>query len=384
VIPSGHKLSYFVSGPTPAHFLVTYLPDRCAPKVKMGKRKFAVEVIVKAKVEEVKEEEEGEDEDLIREEKYLLQNPPPSFGNLLSGFAFSGSSSSQAARIALTPQPTPSENPPPTSRSLRSRGPPSVRREARPAAEPSSVPTRAKNKRPKHTGYAPPSTYAHLPPLPDTLEENLICVFIGINPGLTTARIGHSFANPTNLFWPLMHSSGCTPDRRLPPKMDRKLPELYSLGLTNIVERPSKDTAELSKEELLAGVAVLEDKIQRYKPDAVCFVGKVVWEAVFKVRNGRGIRKGEFEWGWQEGIRFGKEAGGREGEGGGRWGGCRVFVVPSTSGLVAAYGPEFKRALWKRLGDWVQIRRRERGENAPKVLEPAGGSGEVSLLRIER
>ena len=380
----------------------------------MSKRKFAVavEILVKAKVEEGREEE-GEDEDLIKEEDEDLikeedeglikeeeedfiegededfiededenfieeddppQNPPPSFGGLLSRFTFSGSNSSKAPKIALTPHPTPPENstspenPPPTSRNLRSRGPP-AEREMMPAAGPSSAPARAKKKRPKHTGYAPPSTYAHLPLLPDTLEEGLICVFIGINPGLTTARIGHSFANPTNLFWRLMHSSGCTPDRRLPPQMDRRLPELYSLGQTNLVKRPSKDTAELSKEELLAGVAVLEEKMRRYKPEAVCFVGKVVWEAVFKVRNGRGIRKGEFDWGWQEGIRFGKRAEGWEGEGEveGRWEGCRVFVVPSTSGLVAAYGPEFKRALWKRLGDWVQIRRRERGENAPRV-----------------
>lgn len=161
--------------------------------------------------------------------------------------------------------------------------------------------------------------------------------------------------------------------------MDVKLPELYSLGQTNIVSRPSKDTAELSKEELLAGVAVLEEKMRRYKPEAVCFVGKVVWEAVFKVRNGRGIRKGEFDWGWQEGVRFGKKAedgeSESEGEGEGEWGGCKVFVVPSTSGLVAAYSPEFKRNLWKRLGDWVQMRRRERGENAPKVLELAGERG---------
>ena len=318
----------------------------------------------------IKEEEESEDsikeeedEDSIKEEEDHPQNPPPSFGGRLLRFAFSSSSSSRAPII--TPhRPTPPENPPPTSRNPRSRGP---------VAEPSSRPARAKKKRPRHTGYAPPSTYAHLPPLPDNLEENLICVFIGINPGLTTARIGHSFANPTNLFWRLMHSSGCTPDRRLPPQMDVKLPELYSLGQTNIVSRPTKDTAELAKEELLAGVAVLEEKMRRYKPEAVCFVGKVVWEAVFKVRNGRGIRKGEFDWGWQEGVRFGKKAEDREGEG--EWEGCKVFVVPSTSGLVAAYSPEFKRNLWKRLGDWVQMRRRERGENAPRVLELAGERG---------
>ena len=39
-------------------------------------------------------------------------------------------------------------------------------------------------KRKKSSGYAPPSTYAHLPPLPDTLQAGLICVFIGLNPGI--------------------------------------------------------------------------------------------------------------------------------------------------------------------------------------------------------
>ncbi|CUS10983.1 unnamed protein product [Tuber aestivum] len=329
----------------------------------MSKRKYADEVIGEVGVEKEMDGEEVEDEDL-NEEGDRPQKPPPSFGGLLSRFAFSGSSSSQAPTIplAIASRPTPPERPPPTGN----------------PAELSLPPTKPKKKRSKHTGYAPPSAYAHLSPLPDTLEENLICIFIGINPGLTTARIGHSFANPTNLFWPLMHSSGCTPDRRLPPQMDGRLPELYSLGQTNIVKRPTKDAAELSKEELLAGVEVLEEKMRMYKPEAVCFVGKVVWDAVFRARNGRGIRKGEFDWGWQEGVMFG---GMEEGEGEGRWGGCRVFVVPSTSGLVAAYGPEFKRDLWKRLGDWVQMRRRERGESAPKGLERGeNGVGELVMV----
>ncbi|KAG0635342.1 uracil-DNA glycosylase-like protein [Tuber brumale] len=335
-------------------------------QAEMSKRKHADEVVDKAEVEEEREEKDEEDEYLDEEEE--LRKPSPSFGGLLSRFAFSSSSYIRASTVthATASRPTLPGNPPPTSRNPRPKKPSAARIETSPSARPSPPPAKPKKKRRKNTSYVPPSAYAHLPPLPDTLEENLICVFIGINPGLTTARIGHSFANPTNLFWPLMHSSGCTPDRRLPPQMDEKLPELYSLGLTNIVKRPTNGVAELSKEEMLAGVAVLEEKARRHKPEAVCFVGKVVWEAVFKVRNGRGIRKGEFDWGWQEGVRFGKEV--EVGEGEGRWGGCRVFVVPSTSGLVAGYGPEFKRDLWKRLGDWVQMRRKERGESAPKVL----------------
>ena len=39
--------------------------------------------------------------------------------------------------------------------------------------------------RPKNPGYAPPSAYAHLPtPDLDRLAENLILIFIGLNPGI--------------------------------------------------------------------------------------------------------------------------------------------------------------------------------------------------------
>jgi len=40
-----------------------------------------------------------------------------------------------------------------------------------------------------NSGYAPPSTYAHLPELQDVLEPNLICLFIGLNPGIATVGL---------------------------------------------------------------------------------------------------------------------------------------------------------------------------------------------------
>ena len=50
-----------------------------------------------------------------------------------------------------------------------------------PSREPSRTPIK-KDKRRKRppTGYAPPSTYAHLPPLPDAILPNLIILFIGL------------------------------------------------------------------------------------------------------------------------------------------------------------------------------------------------------------
>lgn len=99
--------------------------------------------------------------------------------------------------------------------------------------------TKAKPKR-SSSGYAPPSKYAHIDNLlTDSLAPNLITVFIGVNPGIRTATTGHAYNHPSNLFWKLLHSSGCT-SRRCRPEEDGDLPRLYSLGLTNIVSDPQK------------------------------------------------------------------------------------------------------------------------------------------------
>lgn len=211
----------------------------------------------------------------------------------------------------------------------------------------------AKKKR-KSSSYAPPSKYAHLPPLQDVLAPNLICVFVGTNPGIRTATAGHAYAHPSNLFWKLLHSSGCT-DVRLRPEQDGDLPRLYTMGNTNIVERPSKDAAELSKAEMAAGTPVLEEKVRKFRPEAVCIVGKGIWEAVWRWRYGREIKKDEFRYGWQsEKERMGKV------EGGVGWDGAWVFVASSTSGLSASLKPAEKEAIWKPFGGWVKKRREER------------------------
>lgn len=218
------------------------------------------------------------------------------------------------------------------------------------SSAPAASPSPAKRRR-QTSKYAPPSKYAHLPTLVDVLEPNLICVFVGTNPGIRTATSGHAYAHPSNLFWKLLHSSGCT-DERLKPEQDVDLPRLYSMGNTNIVERPSKDAAELSKAEMDAGTPVLEDKFRKYRPEAVCIVGKGIWEAIWRWRYKRQIRKEEFHYGWQDDKeRMGKCEG---------WAGARVFVASSTSGLSASTKPHEKEAIWKPFGEWVKARRIER------------------------
>jgi G:T/U-mismatch repair DNA glycosylase len=204
------------------------------------------------------------------------------------------------------------------------------------------------------SGYAPPSTYGHLPELVDILEPYLLCVFVGLNPGIETARSGHAYAHPSNLFWKLLHSSGCT-TRRCRPEEDRDLPRLFSMGNTNIVARPTRNGSELSKAEMDASVHILEDKMRKYKPEVVCIVGKSIWESIWRVRHGKAIKKDEFRYGWQD-----EEE--NMGADDANWKGSRVFVATSTSGLAATLLPAEKERIWRELGVWVEQRRAEKAE----------------------
>lgn len=218
-----------------------------------------------------------------------------------------------------------------------------------------SSPTPAKKRSRKLSGYAPPSQYAHLPKLTDILEPNLIGIFVGFNPGVTTATAGHAYAHPSNHFWRLLHSSGIT-DRRLPPEEDVTLPRLYQMGNTNLVDRASKNFGELSKKEMAAGTPILEEKVRAFKPESVCIVGKGIWESIWRWRYGREIKKAEFKYGWQDA----KERMGRTKE----WEGAWMFVATATSGLAANLSTAEKEAIWRPYGEWIEKRRGERGEKA--------------------
>ncbi|PVI06731.1 DNA glycosylase [Periconia macrospinosa] len=246
-----------------------------------------------------------------------------------------------------------------------------------PSPDSTSSPREQKKQKRKSSRYADPSKYAHLSPLTDILIPGLICVFVGTNPGVQTATKGHAYAHPSNHFWKLLHSSGLT-DRRLKPEEDRSLPELYCMGNTNIVDRPSKDAAELSKEEMAAGTVALDAKFLLYKPEAVCIVGKGIWEAIWRHRYGKNPTKAQFKYGWQdEEHNMGKSVDGKEevGPNGKIWKGSRVFVTTSTSGLAASLKPAEKEAIWKPFGEWVQKRREERG------FVP-GGAGEKTATTV--
>ncbi|KAJ5203489.1 hypothetical protein N7449_005568 [Penicillium cf. viridicatum] len=218
-------------------------------------------------------------------------------------------------------------------------------------------PSPNKRKRSRATPQLPPTPPTAGPSateslLRDTIPPNLILLLVGVNPGIMTGITGYAYAHPSNLFWKLLFSSGITSMRHIPADT-YKLPALYSVGNTNIVERPTRDANMLSRAEMDAGVPILEAKVAAQRPEVVCLVGKGIWEAVWRVRHGRGIRKEEFRYGWQaEEENMGRCDG---------WAGALVFVATTTSGLAAGMKLAEKEAVWAELGSWVVRRRGERG-----------------------
>ncbi|RPD72575.1 DNA glycosylase [Lentinus tigrinus ALCF2SS1-7] len=106
-------------------------------------------------------------------------------------------------------------------------------------------------------------------------------MFCGINPGQMSATVGHHFAHPTNHFWRCLYRAGLT-DRLLDASEDGSLPERFNLGITNLVERPSAQAAELANTEFTAGVPALMRKIVEKRPRIVCFVGKGIWDSFIR------------------------------------------------------------------------------------------------------
>jgi TDG/mug DNA glycosylase family protein len=146
-------------------------------------------------------------------------------------------------------------------------------------------------------------------PLPDVIGPDLDVLFCGINPSLMSAERGHHFARPGNRFWPALHLAGLTP-RRLRPDEDRELLR-YGLGVTNLVDRPTRAAAELSAEELAEGAVALECLVAEHRPRVLAVLGITAWRQAFaRPRAAAGLQEE-------------------------RLGGAETWVVPNPSGLNA-------------------------------------------------
>jgi double-stranded uracil-DNA glycosylase len=143
--------------------------------------------------------------------------------------------------------------------------------------------------------------------LPDILAPGLSVVFCGINPGVRAASTGHHFAGRGNRFWRVIHLAGFTPGQ-LSPEDDRTFLQ-YGCGLTTAVSRPTARADELSQWEFKAAASEFEQKIERYGPQYVAFLGKMAISAMSGER--------DIGWGLQPTA----------------FGGASAWVLPNPSGL---------------------------------------------------
>jgi TDG/mug DNA glycosylase family protein len=164
-------------------------------------------------------------------------------------------------------------------------------------------------------------------PLRDVIAPGLDVLFCGINPSLLSAERGHHFARPGNRFWKALHGSGFTP-RLLSPYEDATVVD-FGLGITNVVDRPTRGAADLSNDELRGGMRALAQLVERYEPRVVAVVGLTAWRTGFKRPDaGLGLQPDTV-------------------------GGRPAWVLPNPSGLNAHYQlPDLIR-LFGELRDWV-------------------------------
>jgi double-stranded uracil-DNA glycosylase len=118
-----------------------------------------------------------------------------------------------------------------------------------------------------------------IPTLPDYLSPGLTIVFVGINPGLLSARRGHYFARRSNRFWPAFSRSQLSAPIRaalgrdlLTPEDDLLLPD-FGIGFTDVVKRPTSNAGELRLEEFVDAVPRLLAALQHCSPNVACFHG---------------------------------------------------------------------------------------------------------------
>jgi double-stranded uracil-DNA glycosylase len=115
--------------------------------------------------------------------------------------------------------------------------------------------------------------------LHDCVQPGVLVLFVGINPGLRSAQVGHHFAGHSNRFWKLLHESDLVSEP-LTYREDRRLSE-WQLGLTNIIGRCTAGIDALDPVEYRQGVASLKRKIRRYQPPIVALLGVTIFRMLF-------------------------------------------------------------------------------------------------------
>lgn len=114
--------------------------------------------------------------------------------------------------------------------------------------------------------------------LPDRMAPGIRALFVGINPGMRSAALGHHFAGFSNRFWKLLFDARLVPEP-LTALDDHRLPE-FGFGMTNLVARATPGISDLRADEYEAGRRRLVAKVRRYRPKVVVLVGVTLARAL--------------------------------------------------------------------------------------------------------
>ena len=169
------------------------------------------------------------------------------------------------------------------------------------------------------------------PSLPDRLAPELRILFVGINPGLRSAALGHHYAGPSNRFWKLLYEANLVPEP-LSYRDDTRLLE-WGLGLTNFVSRPTAGMESLTPQDYAAGRVGLMRKIRRYRPRVVALLGITLYPVLFPLEP--------------------KQAGRRPGLQPVTLHHSSIVLLPNPSGRNAAYPYHSMLAAFRTLEPWA-------------------------------
>ena len=164
--------------------------------------------------------------------------------------------------------------------------------------------------------------------LRDRIGPNVRVLFVGINPGIRSAAVGHHFAGPSNRFWKLLYESGLVPEP-LTWSDDGRLPRGDWASRTwSRARRPGSATCTPAN---CWRAAVCSWRGGAVPALIVALVGVTIYRALFpELARGVAVPLGETS---------------------ATLAGARVFVLPNPSGRNANYSYAEMLDAFRRLGE---------------------------------
>ena len=173
--------------------------------------------------------------------------------------------------------------------------------------------------------------------LKDRVGADMRVLFVGINPGMRSAQLGHHFAGYSNRFWKLLYDSRLVPES-IGTEDDARLPE-WGFGITNLIPRATPGIDTLRPHEYAAGLRVLTAKVRRWRPEVVALVGVTLYRSMFGLRSGIVVGLGLQDETLED---------------------ARVFVLPNPSGRNANFSYDEMLAAFRSLRAWLRRTPRRR------------------------